>query len=63
MLDFGIARITESDVRAITLNTEAGQILGTLAYMSPEQASGDPTLIDYRSDVYSLSVANYEMLS
>jgi eukaryotic-like serine/threonine-protein kinase len=63
VLDFGIARITESDVRAVTLNTEVGQILGTLAYMSPEQASGDPTQIDLRSDVYSLGVVIFEMLS
>ncbi|MBO6513262.1 MAG: protein kinase [Phycisphaerales bacterium] len=63
ILDFGIARVTEQDVRAVTLNTEVGQIIGTLAYMSPEQASGDPTQIDFRSDVYSLGVLLFEMLT
>ncbi|MFG0315196.1 MAG: tetratricopeptide repeat protein, partial [Phycisphaerales bacterium] len=63
ILDFGIARVTEQDVRAVTMNTEIGQIIGTLAYMSPEQASGDPTLIDHRSDVYSLGVILFELLT
>jgi serine/threonine protein kinase len=63
ILDFGIARVTEQDVRAVTMNTEIGQIIGTLTYMSPEQASGDPTLIDCRSDVYSLGVILFEMLT
>ncbi|MHA7812576.1 MAG: serine/threonine-protein kinase [Phycisphaerales bacterium] len=63
ILDFGIARVTEQDVRAVTMNTEIGQIIGTLAYMSPEQASGDPTQIDHRSDVYSLGVILFELLT
>lgn len=63
ILDFGIARVTEQDVRAVTMNTEVGQIIGTLAYMSPEQASGDPTGIDHRSDVYSLGVILFELLT
>lgn len=63
ILDFGIARLTESDVRATTLRTEAGQILGTAAYMSPEQASGDPSRIDVRTDVYSLGVVIFELLT
>lgn len=63
ILDFGIARITDADVRATTLQTSVGQIVGTVAYMSPEQASGDPGAIDERSDVYSLGVVAYELLT
>ena len=63
ILDFGVARITDADVQALTLQTEAGQILGTAAYMSPEQASGVPSNIDIRSDIYSLGVVIYELLT
>lgn len=63
VLDFGIARLTDSDVQAVTLQTEAGQILGTASYMSPEQATGNPDAIDHRSDVYSLGVVIYELLT
>jgi serine/threonine protein kinase/Flp pilus assembly protein TadD len=63
ILDFGLARITESDVTLTTLTEEVGRIQGTLAYMSPEQARGDSKSIDHRSDVYSLGVVLYEMLT
>jgi len=63
VLDFGIARITDSDMQVITMQTQAGQILGTAAYMSPEQASGNPDEIDARSDIYSLGVVIYELLT
>ncbi len=63
VLDFGIARASESDVLLTTMHTNVGQILGTLAYMSPEQASGDPALIDSRSDVYALGVLLHELLA
>ncbi len=62
ILDFGVARITESDGQA-TQQTELGQIVGTLAYMSPEQVLGDQLEVDTRSDVYSLGVILYELLS
>ncbi len=62
ILDFGVARITESDAQA-TQHTELGQIVGTLAYMSPEQVAGDQLEVDTRSDVYSLGVVLYELLS
>jgi TolB-like protein/tetratricopeptide (TPR) repeat protein len=57
--DFGIARaVSGGDSRL----TETGLTIGTPAYMSPEQASGDPSL-DARSDVYSLAAVLYEMLA
>jgi serine/threonine protein kinase/formylglycine-generating enzyme required for sulfatase activity len=62
VLDFGIARASDADLQVTTLRTDVGQILGTLAYMSPEQASGDPAAIDSRTDVYSLGVILYELL-
>jgi tetratricopeptide (TPR) repeat protein/tRNA A-37 threonylcarbamoyl transferase component Bud32 len=62
ILDFGIARVTESDIAA-TLVSEVGVIKGTLPYMSPEQARGDVAAIDVRADVYALGVILYELLT
>lgn len=62
ILDFGIARLTDSDAQA-TRQTDVGQLLGTLAYMSPEQVLGDPAELDTRSDVYALGVILYELLA
>lgn len=63
ILDFGVARATDSDIRTTTIRTSAGELMGTVPYMSPEQASGDPDAIDTRSDVYALGVLLYELLS
>ncbi|MEQ8765382.1 MAG: serine/threonine-protein kinase [Planctomycetota bacterium] len=62
ILDFGVARVTEPELRTATLETATGQIIGTLPYMSPEQASGDPGRVDPRSDVYAIGVILYELL-
>ncbi|MFN0244376.1 MAG: tetratricopeptide repeat protein [Planctomycetota bacterium] len=63
ILDFGVARLTDSDVQTTTMHTDVGQIIGTLPYMSPEQASGRPDELDTRSDVYALGVVCYELLA
>ena len=55
ILDFGLARVTDGDLQA-TRRTDMGQLLGTLAYMSPEQVMADPFALDTRSDVYALGV-------
>jgi len=62
ILDFGVARATDIDAGA-TRQTDLGQLVGTLAYMSPEQALGDPLELDTRSDVYALGVILYELLA
>ena len=62
ILDFGVARITDSDI-GCTRHTDVGQLVGTLAYMSPEQVLADPLELDTRSDVYSLGVILYELLA
>lgn len=63
VLDFGVARVTESDTLHSTQHTVLGQLVGTLAYMSPEQTRGAPDELDTRSDVYSLGVVAFEVLT
>jgi tetratricopeptide (TPR) repeat protein/predicted Ser/Thr protein kinase len=62
IVDFGIARAVDDDERSRAL-TLAGEVLGTLAYMSPEQVLGDRERIDARTDVYALGVILFEMLT
>jgi non-specific serine/threonine protein kinase/serine/threonine-protein kinase len=62
VLDFGVARLVEGS-QPETLHTVDGQLVGTLAYMSPEQVLGDSTRIDARSDVYAIGVLLYELLA
>jgi len=62
VIDFGVARTTDSEFSATTLQTDIGQLIGTLQYMSPEQCEADPHDIDTRSDVYALGVVFYELL-
>ena len=63
VLDFGLAKLKEPEAEAASLPTQAltgeGRIVGTVAYMSPEQAEGKP--IDHRTDVFSLGIILYEM--
>jgi tetratricopeptide (TPR) repeat protein len=63
ILDFGVARATDGDLRTATLRTDIGQLIGTVPYMSPEQTTGDPDELDTRSDVYALGVVAYELLA
>jgi WD40 repeat protein/predicted Ser/Thr protein kinase len=63
VLDFGVAHVTAADLLTTLSRTQAGQLLGTLSYMSPEQIAADPTGLDGRSDVYTLGVILFELLA
>ena len=62
VIDFGVAKATAQRLTERTLFTDAGEMVGTPAYMSPEQAEGGAD-IDTRTDVYSLGVLLYELLT
>ncbi|MDX1481651.1 MAG: serine/threonine-protein kinase [Woeseiaceae bacterium] len=62
VIDFGIAKAVGLRLTEETLLTQFGAIIGTPAYMSPEQASGTVLSLDVRADVYSLGVMLYELL-
>ncbi len=67
ILDFGLAKLTrpetdaDADAATVQVNTEPGQVMGTVGYMSPEQVRGKPA--DHRSDIFSFGSILYEMLS
>lgn len=63
VIDFGIAKATNQELTQKTLFTELHQLVGTPAYMSPEQAEMSGLDIDTRSDIYSLGVLLYELLT
>jgi eukaryotic-like serine/threonine-protein kinase len=63
VIDFGIAKATEGRLTDLTVYTELHQFIGTPAYMSPEQAEMSGLDIDTRSDIYSLGVLLYELLT
>ena len=64
VLDFGLAKVLKVDNEEEHIpRTLTGEFVGTLAYASPEQVRVDPALVDTRSDVYSLGVLFYEMLT
>ncbi len=63
VIDFGVARAQDSEAVLATMQTNAGQLVGTLQYMSPEQCSGSPDNIDVRTDVYALGVVLFQLLS
>ncbi len=62
VLDFGVARLVDTEHLA-TMQTDAGQLVGTIPYMSPEQVGGESKDLDIRSDVYALGVICYELLT
>src|ERR1700694_1550640 len=63
VIDFGVAKAAGPRLTERTLFTELGSVVGTLEYMSPEQAELNQLDIDTRSDIYSLGVLLYELLT
>ncbi len=62
VIDFGVAKATKQRLTEKTMHTQQGQVVGTLEYMSPEQAQMSEALVDTRTDIYSLGVVLYELL-
>jgi serine/threonine protein kinase/WD40 repeat protein len=63
VIDFGVAKATEQKLTERTLFTQYGAMVGTLEYMSPEQAEMSALGVDTRSDIYALGVLLYELLT
>jgi WD40 repeat protein len=63
VIDFGVAKATGQPLTEQTLHTGLGAVVGTLEYMSPEQVGLNPLDIDTRSDIYSLGVLLYELMT
>ncbi len=63
VIDFGVAKATAGKLTEETMATGIGAVVGTLEYMSPEQAGGSQVDIDTRADIYSLGVVLYELLT
>jgi tetratricopeptide (TPR) repeat protein len=63
VIDFGVAKATGPQLTEETLHTGFGTVVGTVEYMSPEQAGFNQLDVDTRSDIYSLGVLLYELLS
>src|SRR5216117_3027510 len=63
VIDFGVAKATEQRLTERTLFTQYGTMVGTLEYMSPEQAEMSALGVDTRSDIFSLGVLMYELLT
>jgi serine/threonine protein kinase len=66
ILDFGLAKLTDGSEQTspdMAMTSIPGKVIGTLAYMSPEQASAQPDKIDVRTDVYSIGIILYKILT
>jgi serine/threonine protein kinase/tetratricopeptide (TPR) repeat protein len=63
VIDFGVAKATEQNLTERSIFTQFGQVIGTFEYMSPEQAEMSQLGVDTRSDIYSLGVMLYELLT
>jgi predicted Ser/Thr protein kinase/tetratricopeptide (TPR) repeat protein len=63
VLDFGVARLVAGDERLTELHTRTGELLGTPQYMSPEQVQAAPAGVGPESDVYSLGIVLYQLVS
>ncbi len=63
VIDFGVAKAVAQRLTEKTVFTRTGQLIGTPEYMSPEQADMSPVDVDTRSDIYSLGVVLYELLT
>jgi serine/threonine protein kinase len=63
IIDFGVARSTDSDLNLTSMRTDTGALVGTVQYMSPEQFGDSAEGLDGRADVYALGVVLYELLA